>query len=536
MKRTTLEFESLENRVVLNVGPVLVQEVTDRNWQIHRFDSTQSSVRSLSLQASPSNGAVLAVADFNADAIDDVLLQWPDGSLHLQVNDGEQLYELPWGEGPTTRSELLGVTDMNGDALADLVSFDRATGDIWVSINSRQGFRSEVWSNFTPRADWQHLLVDDFNGDGSIDVLGGEASGGWWLAQNVGTTFHNHYWGQLSTVPWTDVVSGDFTGDGVADVAARAPDNTWWTWTGASDGFASSSYWGHWKMRDAWFDVQVADFDGDNRDDLIGRTEDGNLWVGTSTEARFHTWTWGNGWVHNADWTNIQAIDLNGDSLPDQVGRAKDNTWWYAENLGGRFANRFWTRDSGSAHVSLNFESTQAISLFDTFQAYVGGDDLNAETLTASANESSPVSLTVNEQGFLVIAGNNVPLIGISVESPSGSLVPIPNASPPDSLEAIAALSVSADPFEFLLDNQPTRVTMGSITNPFILNGTYTLDIGWDFTSGTTDLVGLWGGPEFDGAMDVDDRLDGGNSIDTLNSNESFYGALGDRFPEKFSG
>ena len=82
----------------------------------------------------------------------------------------------------------------------------------------------------------------------------------------------------------------------------------------------------------------------------------------------------------------------------------------------------------------------------------------------------------------------------------------------------------------------PTQVTMGSLTTPFVLNGTLTLGVGWDFTSGATDLIGLWGGPEFDGAMDVDDRLDGGRSPAQLDSNESLYDTLGERFPEKFSG
>jgi len=539
MKRQTLEFEALENRVVLNVGPVLVQEVTDQNWQIRRFSDTSARVRSLRLQTDGvQDGTVLGVADFNADGIDDVLLQWPDGSLHLQVNDGKQLYELPWGDGPTTRSDLLAMADMNGDSLADVVSFDRETGDIWVSINSRQGFRSAVWSNFTPKADWQHLFVDDFNGDGSIDVLGGEASGGWWLAQNVGTTFHNLYWGLLSKVAWQDVVSGDFTGDGIADVSARAPDNTWWTWTGAQGGFASPSYWGHWKMRNAWVDVHVGDFNGDNRDDLISRTEDGRLWVGTAKDTHFHTWSWGTGWVHRADWTNVKAVDLNGDGLPDQLGRAKDNTWWYAENLGGRFANRYWTRGSGNSHLSLNFESQQPLNLFDTFQAYVN-DDLSTETVGAFANEpdQSPVSVTVNEQGFLVLVGKNVPLVGVDFQSPSGSLIPTSNASRLSESQPLSSLPVAgAEPFQFFLENLPRQVTMGIITEPAILNGTVTLNVGWDFSTGAADLRGSWGGPEFDGALDVDDRLDGGSSIDLLDSNESFYNALWERFPQKFSG
>ncbi len=500
MDRTQRTFESLETRRTLNAAPILLQQFADDDWRAAGQAGEQSRLELIRRQDLADDGEVFAVADLTADGVDDVLLQWPDGSLHLQINDGSQLFQVPWGQGPNVEAELLKLIDVNNDGLNDIVSFDRAQGDIWVSLNSVDGFTSEVWSNFTTQTDWLHMFVDDFDGDGLVDVLGGEAGGGWWLAKNAETTFHNHSWGRLSTFAWEDVVSGDFTGDGLPDVAARASDNTWWTWHGTSTQLATPVYWGHWKMGDAWHDVQVADFNADNVDDVIGRTEDGRLWVGTAKSDRFHTWKWGSGWAHAASWSDVSIIDVNGDQLPDQLGRAADNTWWYAENQGDGFTNRFLARHTGSTFVSANFVRAKAIDLTKTFNDLSGK---SGDTNALFVIEDEPqVFVTVNDAGQLVMSGDNVELLGVDFQSESGSLIPNVDASRPN----------DASPFEFMLENARYQATFGGLNGVVLLNGSITFNVGWDFATGEQDLFAQWGGVE-DGPpiyADVDDRLDGG--------------------------
>jgi len=499
------QFETLETRHVLNGAPVLLQQFQNSDWRSVALDATRERMSLVRVESFDlADKSVKAIDDFTADGIDDVLVQWPDGSLRLQINDGSRLFQLPWGEGASLNAEVLKVADLNNDGLNDVVSFDRASGDIWVSLNSATGFTSEVWSNFTPQTDWLHMFVDDFDGDGRIDVLGGESSGGWFLAKNVETTFNNLPWGRITTFPWEDVVSGDFNGDGLADVSARAPDNTWWTWRGAVDRLQTPWYWGHWKMANDWYDVQVADFNDDGRDDVIGRGEDGRLRVGTAVDNRFQTWTWSSGWVFAADWTNMQVVDMTGDGLPEQLGRAKDGTWWYAENIGGRFVNRYWTRHGGPTFVSNNFTRENAIDLTQTFEQYAG---------MAGPGSDVSISVSTNASNQLVISGNDVDLLGLNFQSTSGSLIPITNGG--------------ADPFEFVLENTTTQITLATIFNPVVLNGSLTLDIGWNFGTGELDLVAEWGDEFDDGYIDVNDSLDGGKPlaelVDLSDLNRSLY-------------
>ncbi len=528
MRRPTPRFESLEDRKLLSVSPVLLQQFSDSDWRVTGPDGQEDRLNMFRGPGLRDDETTVAVGDLNADGVDDVLKQHSDGSFHLEINDGRQLFPLSWGQGPAVEAEFLKLTDVNNDGLNDVVSFDRAQGDIWVSLNSDTGFTSEVWSNFTTRVDWRHMFVDDFDGDGLVDVLGGEDGGGWWLAKNAETTFHNHYWGRLSTFAWENVVSGDFTGDGLPDVAARAADNTWWTWQGTNTQLATPEYWGHWKMGDAWHDVQVADFDADNVDDVIGRTEDGRLWVGTAKTDRFHTWKWGSGWAHAADWSNVSIIDVNGDQLPDQLGRAADNTWWYAENLGKGFANRFLSKHAGPTQISNNFVRSKAVNLSPTFERYSGISGDTAGLLVGS----SDVSVSINEEGFLVVTGNDIRVAGLDFNSASGSLVPYRTSHANfvdfeqhptvDEFEAyMTELRENSDSlFTFFLSNTANQITMANLGTTTLINESVTLDIGWDFSNGARDLQATYGFGAVPVPMEIDDRLDGGSTIAELAGTE----------------
>ena len=289
MRNLRLAIETLENRFALNAAPVLVEQVSGDDWR-----ASGERISSHEPRVSGYEGSKLQlVDDFTGDGVDDVLVEWPSGEWGLQVNDGKQLFLKPWGSGPDGETQIIETADFNNDGLLDILSYDKTTGDMWVSVNSlRNGFSSQLWTNFGPTTDWLHLFVDDFDGDGWVDVLGGESGGDWWLAKNAHTKFENHHWGRFAQFAWQDVLSDDFTGDGLPDVAARAADNTWWLWKGDSNQLQPAAYWDHWKMRDDWHDISSEDFNIDGRADLIGRTEDGRIWVGSAQKDRFHTWTW----------------------------------------------------------------------------------------------------------------------------------------------------------------------------------------------------------------------------------------------------
>ena len=467
MIRRELRFEGLETRRVLNSAPVLLTQTRDAGWEAtagevsSMHDSISSSVFS--------HWDAEVVADFTNDGIDDILGRRPNGRWGMQVNDGLDLYVMPWGDPPPGEAELIDTADMNNDGWLDLISWNRTTGDIWVSVNvPGEGFVPEVWTNFYAPADWQHLFVDDFDGDGLVDILGGESSGHWWLAKNVRGDFHNFHWGSFPQFGWQDVVSGDFTGDDRADVMARGADNTWWLWEGSANGLHSARYWGHWKMRDEWFNVTTGDFNGDDVEDLIGRSDDGRLWVGSATKRGMHTWTWATGWVHRADWSNVSIVDMNGDGFLDQLGKSQDGTWWYARNTGeAKFQNHFWQRND-SELLATSFRRPEAIDLRAAFG--------EAPLLTAAAAEVPDLDVTVDRAGQIVLAGLDLELTGLRLTSESGSLMPTADHSP--------------FPFQVSLLSDAHEVVLGILGETVMLDGSVTLDVGWRV--GGTDLAAMY--------------------------------------------
>jgi len=98
--------------------------------------------------------------------------------------------------------------------------------------------------------------------------------------------------------------------------------------------------------------------------------------------------------------------------------------------------------------------------------------------LLSSSVSAQTVTGFVNDDGFIVISGQ-LDLIGIDVQSPGGHLIPVPNEN--------------VDPFGVLLTNTTNQVIVGSLGDPFALDGEVVLGAGYD-GGGVFDLVGTWGG------------------------------------------
>jgi len=485
-------FELLEGRRVLAAhafAQVDVLELGDAGWYLNEDHFTNHDVAT--------EFVPVVSGDFTRDGVSDVLGQ-ADGQWWLQANDGGQLFGVPWGELSASEAAFLGEGDFNDDGWLDVLLWDSQSGDFLLEAGSQNGFTRQVWGNWTTDVAWSDFTIQDVDNDGRLDVLANESSGNWWVAKNSGGRFLNHHWGRFQDFNWQTIVDGDFNGDGFADAAALGQDNTWWVWSGSTDGFGLPEYRGHWKMADVWSDISSGDLNVDGRDDLIGRREDGTLWVGSSTaDDRFQTWSWGSGWIASAEWTNVELLDVDQDGLIDQVGQAKDGTLWIAQNMGGKFQNHYWSRLTGSSgfvdYVS-SFEQSERLTLARLFP---GATDVfqprekTVQTQTGLREMDERVRVSLNDDGFLVIQSEE-PLLGIDFISASGSLRPVVNHI--------------AEPFEFLLENLPTQVTMGSLTNPVDISDPVVLGVRFDPTK-ARDLLVSWGGPEFDGPAFVAPEL-----------------------------
>lgn len=471
MQRRRLRLESLEARALLHAAPISLLSIAPDHESYLVTDELETIAVPILDEGDSSRWSPELYGDFTNDGVDDVLGRLDNGDWWLQVNDGTQLFTIPFRQGLalSETAEVIDSVDINGDDRLDVVSLDRTNGDIWVSLNTVNGLSNQVWGTLSD-ADPDHVFIGDFNGDGNVDVLASGANEDWWLAQNTGNSLDVQGWGGFRDFDWVDVLSGDFDGDMTDDVAARAPDNTWWVWRGGEDRMQPAQFWGHWKMRDEWTDVAAEDFTNDGRTDLIGRTDDGRLWVSTSIGTRFQTWTWSRGWVDRAEWSRITHIDFNFDGLTDQIGKAKDDTWWYALNVDGQtFNNYFWLEAAPTEFTVVSELFTRAPAVDVTEALPSGGTDVS----------DVEVSVTLNENDQIVLDGPGIAIIALELASESGSL--IPGDSDPD-------------PFEILLSNTEMNWSVGNITSPpQSLDGGLIVNVGWDVTSDAQDLEVSYG-------------------------------------------
>lgn len=98
------------------------------------------------------------------------------------------------------------------------------------------------------------------------------------------------------------------------------------------------------------------------------------------------------------------------------------------------------------------------------------------------------ISASLDDENFIVLSGTDVPLLGVDLSSAGGFLVPVPDESP--------------EPFDFLLQNESTQITFGSLPPAsVVVDGELTLSVQYTGDITGDDLIGSWGGEELDGAI-----------------------------------
>lgn len=88
-------------------------------------------------------------------------------------------------------------------------------------------------------------------------------------------------------------------------------------------------------------------------------------------------------------------------------------------------------------------------------------------SLVSQLGMGQVVDLTVDADSRFVLTGTNQPLLGIEITSPSGSLIP----------------ATSSKPFTQLLSNTANNVAYGVLGSAIIVDGSITLDSGWNRTT-----------------------------------------------------
>ena len=100
---------------------------------------------------------------------------------------------------------------------------------------------------------------------------------------------------------------------------------------------------------------------------------------------------------------------------------------------------------------------------------------------------------SLNDDGFIVLSGEGLTLVGFELKSAAGLLVPVPEDN--------------ADPFQLLLANNTSQIAYAAPGAPVTLEGELILAAGYNGTveSFFSDVSGNWGGPVVDvgGAISI---------------------------------
>ncbi len=181
--------------------------------------------------------------------------------------------------------------DFNGNGTSDVLwrSSNGALIDWSMSGSaiSGSGYATYQGNQIAPDASWSIASTSDFDGNGSTDVLWRQSSGALalWSMNGSTVTSSNAVTSQGNAVApdasWSVAGTGDFGGDGKADILWRQSSGALalWQMNGASISSSNAvTYQGNAVAPDAsWSVAGVADFNGDAKADLLWRNANGAL-------------------------------------------------------------------------------------------------------------------------------------------------------------------------------------------------------------------------------------------------------------------
>jgi pimeloyl-ACP methyl ester carboxylesterase len=280
--------------------------------------------------------------DFNGDGISDLIRQekgtWVDG-----VNDAQVLLANPnnanswfWSfQSPITINNShplngdyvnLITGDFNNDAKADFIRQEKGAwangvNDVQIHLSNGNG----TFSGGTPmnnmaamNGNYVNLIVGDFNGDGTDDIVRQE-KGTWVNGVNDVEfyTFSQGNFAKIGNVPnmssldgnYVNLLSGDFDGDGKADII-RQEKGAWVNGVNDAQVLLSNGNWtfknpitinSPFSLDGNYVNLITGDFNGDRKTDFIRQEKD--LWVDRINDAQIY--------ISNGDGTFKAPVQIN---------------------------------------------------------------------------------------------------------------------------------------------------------------------------------------------------------------------------------
>lgn len=260
-------------------------------------------------------------------------LTYTGGSMTINGVIGDKFTASAAASGGVQLTEAHAVAnDFNGNGSSDILwRNDSGYLTDWLST-ANGGFVSNNINAGSGAVDnnWKIAGVGDFNGDGHSDILWQNSTTGavteWLGTSNGGFTSNQAIAGSNGLGSgWQIAGVGDFNGDGISDVLWRNTTTGYVTeWLGTSNGsFVTNNAAGTGAAGTGWQIVGTGDFNGDGISDILWRnTATGYLteWLGTNSGSFAPNSGAGTGAADNS-WQIVGTGDFNGDGISDILWR-----------------------------------------------------------------------------------------------------------------------------------------------------------------------------------------------------------------------
>lgn len=210
---------------------ILGRAATNGSWWIAESSGDQFSNSSWGRWTTFVDWEVV-VGDYNGDGLSDIAGRASsDGTWWVGASTGSRFQNTYWGKFTNNIGWTdFQVGDFNGDGRTDLVARAESDGTWWVAESDGNRFLNRHFGGWMNNISWANIQITDINGDGKSDVVGrASTDNSWWVARSTGERFENQYWGATwaQNVDWIVAIADDFDGDGSADLLGANADN-WW--------------------------------------------------------------------------------------------------------------------------------------------------------------------------------------------------------------------------------------------------------------------------------------------------------------------
>jgi len=256
--------------------------------------------------------------DFNGDNNTDLAMITASGEWTIGYSTGTGFTEVTsvtWSQADGWNDIQVG--DFNGDGRSDIAA--RKDSGMWM-ISFGQASQGGVsapanqfsWSN---TAGYHSTRVGDFDGDGTHEIMSMQQNGQWWMADFDAApgmkSVYRGAWGTDPYKPWQSILVADFDGDGTDDilgvqyVTKANPSQEFrqfWVKTGLDSSSHTNTHWGNYFRYDL-DGITVGDFNNDGKADLASLMGNNDKWH-----------------VAAANETEIPVVDGNGAPVLDENG------------------------------------------------------------------------------------------------------------------------------------------------------------------------------------------------------------------------